>query len=317
VLSSLRDVLPSCIRVLMTGRTEFPIVVEAINRGEVLRVIQKPFEASRIRRLIREAFGVIERWRVVHDAQKKAVKAAEQVMLEECLLNDDFQLAIQPIVRAESDRVFGYEALLRSTHPVLEGPVSILKVAERSGLLDQLGYLVACRAADVLARIPPDAVLFINLHPEQLADPALISHTLSPLVPYARRCVLEITERSRLRAITNWEETVDRLQAVGFDIAVDDLGAGYNALSILADLQPRYIKIDMSIIRNLDREPRRVRLVDLLCRFGEATNSLVIAEGVETPAEAETLRGCGTHLLQGYYFGRPDVDIEKVVRDYR
>ena len=100
---------------------------------------------------------------------------------------------------------------------------------------------------------------------------------------------------------------VEELQEKNFSIAVDDLGAGYNALSILADLQPRFIKIDMSMVRNVHEIPRKQRLVDLIVKFGEATGALVVAEGVETELEAEALRECGAHLLQGYYFGRPDL----------
>ncbi len=314
VLSALRELMPGCIRVLMTGRTDFPIVVEAVNRGEVLRVIQKPFEPTRIRALVGEAFGAIERMQAVREAQQRAVAASERSMMERGLASDHFQLAVQPIVRAGSGSVYGFESLLRSTHAVLDGPLPILKVAEESGLLDELGNLVARRAADILTVIPHHTVLFVNLHPAQLADRRLLSHTLSPLVPYARRCAIEITERSRLKDIHQWEHAVDALQEAGFPIAVDDLGAGYNALSILADLQPRYIKIDMSITRNVDAEPRKQRLVDLLCKFGEATGASVIAEGVETAGEAETLVEVGAHLLQGYYFGRPSLDIASALR---
>ncbi len=314
VLSSLRELIPGCIRVLMTGRTDFPIVVEAVNRGEVLRVIEKPFEPDRIRSLIQEAFGAVERMHAVREAQQRAVQESERSMLEQGLAGDQFQLALQPIVRANNGRVYGFESLLRSTHPVLDGPLPILKVAERACMLNELGYLVARRAAVILDSVPEDSVLFINLHPEQLADPQLLEHTMMPLVPYATRCALEITERSKLKDIRDWEKAVDRLQDAGFDIAVDDLGSGYNTLSILADLQPRYIKIDMSIVRNVDTEPRKQRLVDLLCKFGDATGAEVIAEGVETDAEAKTLVECGAHLLQGYFFGRPTLDIAGAIR---
>ncbi len=314
VLSSLREVMPGCIRVLMTGRTDFPIVVEAVNRGEVLRVIQKPFEPARIRALVEDAFAAIERMHAVREAQQRAVEDSEKAMLEKALASDHFQLAIQPIVRAEDSGVFGYESLLRSTHPVLDGPLPILRVAERAKMLNELGHVVANRAAGLLDKISLKSKLFVNLHPDQLADELLLEHTLAPLMAHAARCVLEITERSKLKEIPDWEKAVERMQDAGFDIAVDDLGAGYNALSILADLQPRYIKIDMSIVRNVDTEPRKQRLVDMLCKFGEATDALVIAEGVETQAEAVTLVECGSHLLQGFHFGRPSLDIEAMAR---
>jgi EAL domain-containing protein (putative c-di-GMP-specific phosphodiesterase class I)/CheY-like chemotaxis protein len=308
-LSSLREIQPGCIRVLITGRTDFPIVVEAINRGEVLRVLQKPFEPNRLREVVREAFGAVKRMEAIREAQQRAVEESERAVLDECLRSDHFQLALQPIVHAQGGGVFGYECLLRSTHPVLDGPVAILRMAERSSMLTELGGLVARRAADHFPNIRPDAVLFVNLHPDQLADPDALIESLLPLVPHAERCALEITERSRLRGIDEWERAVDKLQSAGFSIAVDDLGAGYNALSMLADLQPSYIKIDMSIVRGVDTEPRKQRLVDLLAKFSDATGAAMVAEGVETEPEAVVLRRCGAHLLQGYLFGRPSLGL--------
>jgi EAL domain-containing protein (putative c-di-GMP-specific phosphodiesterase class I) len=102
---------------------------------------------------------------------------------------------------------------------------------------------------------------------------------------------------------------IENLQSAGFAIAVDDLGAGYNSLSILADLQPQIIKIDMSIVRNCDSELRKQRLIDLLAKFSDATGALMVAEGVETEAEAAVLRKCGAHLLQGYLFHKPTIGI--------
>ena len=82
-----------------------------------------------------------------------------------------------------------------------------------------------------------------------------------------------------------------------------------SSLSVLAELQPSYIKVDMSIVRGVDHEPQKRRLVELLCRFAEATDALLVAEGVETDEEAETLRAIGAHLLQGYLFGRPSLQL--------
>jgi len=182
-------------------------------------------------------------------------------------------------------------------------------MAERSNMLHDLGNLVAQRAAAYFEGLREDVQLFVNLHPDQLSEPGPLIQSLTPLLPYADRCVLEITERSRLRGIDEWEMAIEKLQSAGFAIAVDDLGAGYNALSILADLQPRFIKIDMSIVRNCDTEQRKQRLVDLLAKFSDATGALMVAEGVETDAEAVVLRKCGAHLLQGYLFHKPTIGI--------
>ena len=100
---------------------------------------------------------------------------------------------------------------------------------------------------------------------------------------------------------------------MGFAIAVDDLGAGYSSLSVLAELQPSFIKVDMSIVRGIDCDPRKQRLVDLLCRFADATDATLIAEGVETGEEAAALRECGAHLLQGYLFGKPSSELSPTI----
>ena len=150
----------------------------------------------------------------------------------------------------------------------------------------------------------------ISPRARQLLDliKAFMAEHIEPLVPYTDRVTLEITEQSNMAAIDGWERSIDLVRNLGFHLAVDDLGAGYNSLSILADLQPRYIKLDMSLVRNLHLVPRKQRLVQMMATFAEATNSLVIGEGVENRNEMEALLDCGVHLLQGYHFARPSID---------
>lgn len=306
VLARLRDLQPSCLRILMTGRTDFPMVVEAVNRGEVLRVLRKPFQAAGLLQTLEDAFASARRMAQVATAQKQAADLQERQMLDDCLAEDLIDLALQPIVSASSGHeVRAYEALLRSRHPVLDGPLSVLRVAERANRIKDVGQKVFELARDWLDVMPPDVALFVNLHPDQLGDPDRLVRDTARLRPYAARVTVEITERSRLSDIDNWEVSIDALIDAGFHLAIDDLGAGYNSLTMLADLQPRYIKLDMSLVRSVDAEPRKQRLVQLMATFAEATNALLIAEGVETEEETATLIECGTHLLQGYHFGHP------------
>ena len=136
----------------------------------------------------------------------------------------------------------------------------------------------------------------------------MLTARLQTLSAHADRVVLEITERGRLQSIYGWEESLQQAKEMGFAIAVDDLGSGYSSLSVLADLQPRFIKVDMSIVRGVDASRRKQRLVSMLCRFAEATGAQLVAEGVETDDEAHALLEAGTHLMQGYRFGRPSLD---------
>lgn len=310
VLSRLRDLQPSCLRILMTGSQDFPMVVEAVNRGEVLRVLSKPFDGTQLINTLEEAFASARRMAQLATAQKKAVDLQERQMLEDLLSDRLLSLALQPIVLAgEGHEIFAYEALLRSRHPVLDGPLSVLTVAERADRIKDVGREVFDLARDWIDKIPGDIKLFVNLHPVQLGDPSQLSQHVARLKEVASRVTVEITERSRLTDIEHWEDSIEILQAAGFDLAIDDLGAGYNSLTMLADLQPRFIKLDMSLVRHVDTDLRKQRLVQLMATFADATNALLIGEGVETKEEGETLTASGVHLLQGYYFGKPSFNI--------
>ena len=309
VLSRLRDIQPSCLRILMTGHTDFPMVVEAVNRGEVLRVVRKPFQAQGLIQTLQDAFVSMQRMAEVATAQQQAAEFQERLMLEECLDSRLLKLALQPIVYAKDPtRVFAYEALLRSDHDVLKGPLAVLQVADRNGRINDVGREVFRLSSVWLTKIPEEINLFVNLAPEQLSSAEKLKDDLTPLLPFSGRVTIEITEQSNMNSILGWDASVDMLSDNGFSIAVDDLGAGYNSLSILADLQPRFIKMDMSLVRNLHAEPRKQRLVQLITRFAEATNSLTIAEGVEEVGERDALVECGIDLLQGYLFARPSTE---------
>lgn len=315
VLQRLREVQPGCLRILVTGALDLPMIMEAVNRGEVMRVVEKPFESAGLVGAIDDAMTARRRMMEVYQVQEQAASEHEREMLEECLDGDHLRLALQPIVGGQSGEIRAFECLLRSNHGVLDGPLSVIRAAERHQMLPELGQAVSKYAAHWISQIPDDIKLFMNLHPDELADPDGMCESLEPLRPWANRVVLEITERSRLQGIEAWDESVDRVTAMGFAIAVDDLGAGYSSLSVLAQLQPSFIKVDMSIVRGIDCDPRKQRLVDLLCRFADATDATLIAEGVETGEEAEALRRCGAHLLQGYLFGKPSTELPDSLGD--
>ncbi|MEO1172756.1 MAG: EAL domain-containing protein, partial [Myxococcota bacterium] len=229
-------------------------------------------------------------------------------MVTQCLSDDLVKLALQPIVGAKGRELSAYEALMRIDHPVLNNPLKLLGAAERCNLIHEVGEVVAVRAAEWLRKMPSHLLLFLNLHPSELNNPDRLTRRLEPLRWSAGRVVLEITERSNLLDFDAWDESAERLTALGFKLAVDDLGAGYNALSTLVALRPAFIKVDMSIVRDVDKDERKRRLIELLCKFAEATESQLVAEGVETQNEANAVIEAGADLVQGYLFGRPRLD---------
>jgi EAL domain-containing protein (putative c-di-GMP-specific phosphodiesterase class I)/CheY-like chemotaxis protein len=309
VLQKLRDIQPRCVRMLMTGELVLPLVVTAVNVGKVSRVIEKPFSANLLIETLQDAVDGQNRLTQMLRNSATPTSAKERRVLQECLNSDALKLALQPIIDTASGKVYGYEMLLRSSNPALPGPAEVLSAAERHGLLRELGNVVVARAAEWLMRLPSDIHLFLNVHPGELSDPASLCTRLEVLQMWAPRVILEITERAKMSSSFSWERALERVKQMGFGIAVDDLGSGYSALSMLAELQPDFLKIDMSIIRDVDTDTHKRRLVDLLCSFAEATDSRVVAEGVETRAEADALEDAGVQMLQGFLFGMPDTQM--------
>lgn len=306
VLQWMRDRAGSAARILMTGHDDLPLVVAAINRGEAYKVLRKPFHHAELLEVIESALNGVEQMARATTERMIEEAMGERAAIDACLADHQLRLALQPIVRAHDLLdVVAWEALIRPVHPRFGNPIQLLLAVERHHRVHELGDRVLALAVQHVRRLPPHQQLFVNLHPLQLADPDRLERGAAGLAPYADRVTFEITERSRLGDIDHWEESIRRLQAAGFSIAVDDLGAGYSALSILADLQPRYIKLDMSLVRGIDGSAGKQRLVQLLVTFSEATHATVIAEGVETAAERDALVACGVPLLQGYFIGAP------------
>jgi len=308
VLSRLREMQPGCVRILASGRLDLPVTMNAVNQGAVSQVLEKPYEWNGLVSAVSE--GLANREKLGELFGKAKVDPRHQARLRDCIDDDLLRLAVQPIYCAKSlERVRAYEALLRSSHPVLVSPGHVLNAAEQCDMLEDIGEVVARLAAEWIEQIPADTRLFMNLHPQEMSDPDALRLRLAPLHAHAHRTVLEITERSRVMDMDKWSESVQMLGSLGFDLAVDDLGAGYSSLSILAEIKPRFVKVDMSIVRDCDTDVHKRRLLDLLCKFADASDAQLIAEGVETEGESATVRECGVHLVQGYLYGRPGFEL--------
>lgn len=316
VLSHLRDLQPRCVRILFTGRSDPAIMVEAVNRGEVSKVIRKHQEHHDLLKELEEAFERAQRNQRLAAEELAHETEAERLALEETLRDQNLSLALQPIfdVGRAGPRPFAFEALLRPKHGKVNSPGVLISMAERHDRIPDIGSTVFRMARLVLAQLPQQHLLFVNLHPLQLGHPDRLAQDLAHFDGQCGRLVLEITEQSQLQKLDRWEESIRLIDEAGCAIAVDDLGAGYSSLVILADLKPAYIKLDMSLVRNIHREPRKQRLVQLMRQFGDATDARTIAEGVESEAEMRALVDCGIRYLQGYHFARPS---ERFVGDWK
>jgi len=305
VLHRLRDIQPKCVRLLMSGTLDLPVVEDAVNRGEIARVIRKPFDRQSFVNALDGAITGRARLRDAYIGAQREGFDRQRRELEECLSSGMLTLALQPIVRTVDSAVVGYEALLRSRHPGFDTPLALLSAAESHGMLGRLADRVVERATHILTAMPADLSLFINAHPAELADADEVRRRFAHLEPWAERIVIEITERADVLQVTNWQHVVAFLTGAGFRIAVDDVGAGYNSLAVLAELHPAFAKVDMTIVRNIDTDMRKQRLVELLAHVAKATQAQLIVEGIETEAEAAAVTRLGADYLQGFLFGRP------------
>jgi EAL domain-containing protein (putative c-di-GMP-specific phosphodiesterase class I) len=196
---------------------------------------------------------------------------------------------------------YASEALLRSSDTTLANPPALLEAAERLAQLTELGRKIR---AQVAANPPGEHLVFVNLHPSDLVDDQLYDPA-APLSAIATRVVLEITERAGLHGVSDVRDRVSALRRLGYRIAVDDLGAGYAGLASFAQLEPDVIKLDISLVRNIDKEPTKRRLVRSMVTLCNELGLQIIGEGVETPSERDALIDLGCDLMQGYLFARP------------
>jgi EAL domain-containing protein (putative c-di-GMP-specific phosphodiesterase class I) len=210
--------------------------------------------------------------------------------------------ALQPIFDLERLEPVGYEALARfPNHSTRQVPDWFTDAAS-VGLRAELELTAVATGMESLGALPPDTFLSVNASPELLGE-----RTLADMVTSApgRRLVLEVTEHAE---VADYETLVTRLhdlRETGCRIAVDDAGAGYASLRHILRLRPDYIKLDMTLTQGIDRDSDRRALASSLLTFAREVSATVIAEGIETEAELETLRGLGATLGQGYYLARP------------
>jgi EAL domain-containing protein (putative c-di-GMP-specific phosphodiesterase class I) len=144
----------------------------------------------------------------------------------------------------------------------------------------------------------------VNVHPRSLIDEDLYS-SKSALFASRHRVILEITERDKIHEVPSAIERLARLRALGYRVAVDDLGAGYAGLNSFALIRPDIVKFDMELIRDIQRSSTKRNLVRLMTRLCKEMGILTVAEGIETGEEYDTVRKLGCDLLQGFFIARP------------
>ncbi|HEY7925811.1 MAG: putative bifunctional diguanylate cyclase/phosphodiesterase [Candidatus Dormibacteria bacterium] len=247
-------------------------------------------------------------------------RVAQRLKLESDLRRalDDGHLRVyyQPVFELPGQRIVGVEALVRWLHPdrgmIL--PLDFIPVAEDTGLIVPLGRWVLKEACAQVRRWQQEIAGLqdlngaVNISPRQLDDPAIVRHVQEALAASGLRpekLVLEITESILMRDVAAAAARLEDLSDLGVKLAVDDFGTGQSSLSQLRRFPVDILKIDKSFVDNIDRDPMASKLLTVVAGLGASLGLDVVAEGVESAAQAAIIEGLGTLYVQGYLYSRP------------
>jgi EAL domain-containing protein (putative c-di-GMP-specific phosphodiesterase class I) len=303
---------------LMTGEPSVASAAEAVELG-ALRYLTKPFEPDVLVRAVEDALRIHDLAKTRREAvlllQDARLGLGDRSVVEQRFRSalSSLRMVYQPIVSTRAREVLGFEALMRTGESAFANPGDLLAAAERLDSLNALGRAVRASVASAVPNSPA-RLMFVNLHTRDLLDEELYARS-SPLSRVADRVVLEITERASLEDLGEMKTRIADLRKLGFRIAVDDLGAGYAGLSSFIKLRPDVVKFDMSLVRGIDADPARQRLVASMTAAFRDLEVTTVAEGVESTAEREALTRTGCDSLQGFLFAKPGPPFPEVVWD--
>jgi EAL domain-containing protein (putative c-di-GMP-specific phosphodiesterase class I)/CheY-like chemotaxis protein len=294
--------------VLMTGQPNLNGAAIAVEYGAFQYLI-KPVAIDKLRAIVARAvgFGKIARLKRQCAAEYGSGsfyvgdRAGIEAKFDRALRS--LWMAYQPIVCA-GGAIFAHEAFLRSDELMLPHPGAVLKAAERLGRIPDVGRAVRELVAAEVRSSADDSMVFVNLHAEDLLDPLLYLPS-APLSRIAKRVVLELTDRAPVADMKDVAVRISRIRELGFRVAIDDLGAGQAGLATLSQLEPEFVKLDMSLIRDVHRDRNKQSIVSSLIQLCHGLGKATIAEGVEHEQERCVLLEAGCDFLQGFLFGRP------------
>jgi EAL domain-containing protein (putative c-di-GMP-specific phosphodiesterase class I)/ActR/RegA family two-component response regulator len=295
--------------ILMTGAASVDSAVEAVRLG-AFRYLTKPITPADVVTCVGEAVGMGRLARAKREAIE-LLGGGAGLLGDRTSLAAAFEralgslwMAYQPIVDWRNRSIFGYEALVRTKEPAIPHPGALFDAAERLGAVQMLGRRIRDVVPTSSAAAPDGALFFVNLHSLDLLDDTLYRPEAA-LSQIATRTVLEITERATLDEVKDVRGRIRELKRLGFRIAIDDLGAGYAGLNSFASLEPDIVKLDMTLIRDVDTSDVKAKIVRAMVGICRDLGMRIVAEGIETAGERDKLCELDCDLFQGYFFAKP------------
>ena len=208
----------------------------------------------------------------------------------------------QPIFSLESNKITGYEALSRFNTTPYKSPDIWFREASQVGLGEELEIMAIQNTIAGIGEFKEDIYISINTSPKHVLNGA-IANVLDGVD--LKRIVLEITEHDPISNYSDFRKALDPLRKQGLQLAIDDAGSGYSSFKHILELEADIIKLDITLTQNINSSHRKYLLATALCAFSKAINCTIVAEGVETVEDLNTLKGLGVDRVQGNLLGRP------------
>lgn len=231
--------------------------------------------------------------------------------------NSDIKIVFQPIVSLKDGSVLGFEALSRGPENTpFQNPEELFEVADECGKLWELEKLCRTKALESAYESGSEIKLFLNVNPNIIHDQkfrhGFTKEYLKLFKINPENIFFEITEKSAISDLCGFKKTIEHYKKQNYKIAIDDAGSGYSGLNMITDIHPHYIKLDMKLIRGIDKDEYKKTLVRSLHEFCRLADVKLIAEGIETEEELKVLIDIGVAYGQGYLLQRPNEKIKPI-----
>jgi EAL domain-containing protein (putative c-di-GMP-specific phosphodiesterase class I) len=281
------------------------IVDSALSNGDIIHVAHKELRFGFESAEVADDMGGCFTEPAMSQLPASVIRSSNY--LREMLNSQSVRVVFQPIVRLDTLAVHGFEALGRGTHRELStSPSDLFGLADQCRLASELSQLFRTVAVEEAARLPEGVSIFFNLHSSEMAGDALIVslREFKRTLRETQHVVLEVHE-GVVADVDTMRWLREKLNDLEIGLAYDDFGAGQARLTELAEVPPDYLKLDRSLVRDIDRSVARQDMIRALNRLCDDLEVESIAEGIETAAEAAVCRELGCRFGQGFLFGRP------------
>lgn len=274
-------------------------------------------------RLERLVYNAVDEAHQASINQKREDAKRRSSILNSIVHNKAISTFYQPILDFEHKRIIGYEALNRGPKGEFENPDYLFRVAYENNAVWALDRLCRIQALSGIGMLDPSHSIFINVEPHTVEDPHFFTKETLSIMTNAgitpQQVVFELTERRVVEDFDHFKKILLTFKKSGFKVAIDDLGTGYSGLQMLSELLPDYIdyiKIDMSLIRNISSHNYKQEIISFVLRITQNISTSVIVEGIESTDELKTILRLGVKFAQGFLFAPPSKALPTVDQSF-